>query len=78
MPIYEYECRDCGQRFEYLLRGDEKPVCPACGGTKLDKQMSAPAAPQMSPNSNRCCGARGEKPCDAGGTCGGCPCTTGH
>jgi len=45
MPIYEYECRDCGERFEHLLRGDERPACPACGGEKLEKQISAPAPP---------------------------------
>ena len=41
MPIYEYQCRDCGERFEYLVRGEDKPKCPACGGRKLDKQISA-------------------------------------
>jgi putative FmdB family regulatory protein len=34
MPIYEYECEKCGDKFEYFLRwgGDEKNVkCPKCG-----------------------------------------------
>ena len=34
MPIYEYECQQCGRKFEYFLRsgGDEKKVkCPKCG-----------------------------------------------
>ena len=47
MPIYEYECRDCGERFEHLLRAGEPPVCPACGSQNLEKQISAPSAPQM-------------------------------
>jgi putative FmdB family regulatory protein len=33
MPIYEYECEKCGDKFEYFLRwgGDEQKVkCPKC------------------------------------------------
>jgi putative FmdB family regulatory protein len=34
MPIYEYECQDCGQRFERVQHFTDPPVevCPACGG----------------------------------------------
>jgi putative FmdB family regulatory protein len=34
MPIYEYECRDCGQRFERMQSFHDEPVrvCPHCGG----------------------------------------------
>lgn len=44
MPIYEYACGDCGQQFEALVRGDEQPVCPACGKQNLSRHFSAPAA----------------------------------
>ena len=44
MPIYEYTCDDCDADFETLVRGDEQPECPTCGGTRLDKQLSVPAA----------------------------------
>jgi putative FmdB family regulatory protein len=44
MPIYEYACQNCGQEFEHLIRGDEKPVCPSCGGEQLSRQFSVPAA----------------------------------
>ncbi len=44
MPIYEYTCRECGEEFEHLLRGDEKPSCPACGKARLSKKFSVPAA----------------------------------
>ena len=34
MPIYEYECRECRQRFEKLQSINDEPirVCPNCGG----------------------------------------------
>jgi putative FmdB family regulatory protein len=34
MPIYEYECRACRQRFEKLQSINDEPirVCPNCGG----------------------------------------------
>ena len=43
MPMYEYACKTCGREFEELIRGDEKPACPACGKNDVEKQMSAPA-----------------------------------
>ena len=45
MPIYEYLCRECGHRFEKIVRGAEPPDCPECRGRRLDKQLSvfAPA-----------------------------------
>ena len=44
MPIYEYTCDRCQDDFELLVRGDEQPQCPNCGGTHLAKQFSVPAA----------------------------------
>jgi putative FmdB family regulatory protein len=34
MPLYEYQCEDCGVRFERLQRMSDEPVqvCPECGG----------------------------------------------
>ena len=34
MPTYEYECRECGHRFEVNQRISEEPltVCEICGG----------------------------------------------
>ena len=29
--IPAWYCRDCGHQFEWLVRGDEKPLCPSCG-----------------------------------------------
>jgi putative FmdB family regulatory protein len=34
MPVYEYQCRDCGVRFERRQHITEDPIkiCPECGG----------------------------------------------
>jgi putative FmdB family regulatory protein len=44
MPLYEYACRDCSSEFELLIRGHERPRCPACDSSKLEKLLSFPAA----------------------------------
>ena len=45
MPIYEYECEACGNRFELIQRLSDEPVviCPGCGKPKVHKLMSSPA-----------------------------------
>jgi putative FmdB family regulatory protein len=43
MPLYEYDCRGCGLRFEALVRGTATPVtpvCPACQGADLERVLS--------------------------------------
>ena len=40
MPLFEYECKACGSRFEVLVRGTEQPRCPKCGGDHLEKCLS--------------------------------------
>ena len=40
MPLYEYDCKDCGQHAEVLVRGQEEPHCPACAGTNLERVLS--------------------------------------
>jgi putative FmdB family regulatory protein len=34
MPLYEYECKACGARFErqQLITDDAVKTCPECGG----------------------------------------------
>ncbi|MCR6629812.1 MAG: zinc ribbon domain-containing protein [Magnetospirillum sp.] len=43
MPFYSYHCPGCDTVFETLVRGDEVPACPECGGQKLERLMSAAA-----------------------------------
>jgi len=40
MPLYEYECRDCGNRFEAFITGSHRPVCPSCKSEHLEKLLS--------------------------------------
>jgi putative FmdB family regulatory protein len=32
VPIYEFACEACGERFEELTRPGDGARCPACGG----------------------------------------------
>jgi putative FmdB family regulatory protein len=45
MPIYEFECRACGHRFDHLqkLSDPDPKVCPSCHAEQLQHMLSAPA-----------------------------------
>lgn len=45
MPIYEYECKDCGHRLEALQKMSDAALvdCPACHKPALQKLISAAA-----------------------------------
>jgi putative FmdB family regulatory protein len=41
MPIYEYRCASCSERFEELVRRpDETVACPECGGAEVERLLS--------------------------------------
>ena len=40
MPIFEYRCEQCGNKFEAILFGEQKPECPNCHTHKLEQQLS--------------------------------------
>ncbi len=44
MPLYEYQCGECGRRFERLQKVNDEPVreCPYCGGA-VDRLLGVPA-----------------------------------
>ncbi len=44
MPLYEYQCEECGCRFEVRQKFSDAPVesCRECGG-KVSKQISQSA-----------------------------------
>lgn len=41
MPIYEFECEQCGEFFEQLIFGRDEPECPKCGAGKVRKTISS-------------------------------------
>ncbi len=46
MPVYEYECERCGERFERLFMSpDDRPpeiACPKCQRTEVHRVFSPP------------------------------------
>ena len=41
MPIYEYECKKCGEIFEVMQKmSDPAPKKHECGGTRIKRVMS--------------------------------------
>jgi putative FmdB family regulatory protein len=68
MPIYEYVCNDCGERYErIILHKNQAVACPKCASAKHTLQLSVFAAP-----------ANGRKPSaerstPSAGTCGCTP-----
>jgi len=43
MPIYEYQCEECAERFEKLVRSSTKQeeiTCPKCGSGLVRKALS--------------------------------------
>ena len=44
MPLYEYQCEACGNRFERIQKFSDPPLdtCPSCGGA-VRKLVSSPA-----------------------------------
>ena len=45
MPIYEYECRACGDELEIMQKMSEGALrkCPSCGALKLHRKISRSA-----------------------------------
>ncbi len=43
MPIYEYRCAECGEKFELFVRSMSQQTaltCPKCGGQRVQKALS--------------------------------------
>ena len=45
MPLYDYDCANCGRRFEVIhgVHADPPASCPLCGGGPVKKAIQAPA-----------------------------------
>jgi len=80
MPIYEYECRDCGKISEFLVgvvKDEVEMLCTHCGSRNLDKILSqsfvARSGKLSGPQYGKTCCGRDERcnapPCEDEGTC---------
>ena len=75
MPIYDYECKQCGTISELLVRHPDSDLrCPECGSIDMERLISASYAIKMDAAApgTTCCGRaeRCEKlPCSGGEAC---------
>ena len=43
MPLYEYRCQECGNKFELrrtMSASDEPATCPECASNQSERQLS--------------------------------------
>jgi putative FmdB family regulatory protein len=45
MPLYDFQCDACGERFEELTAADATPRCPTCGAVDTRRLLSQIAPP---------------------------------
>ena len=65
MPIYEYVCDDCGERYERIVMSQNQAItCPKCASAKHTLQLSVFAAP-----------SNGKSSASASPSAGSCGCT---
>jgi putative FmdB family regulatory protein len=75
MPLYDFECRDCGRVSEVLIRTSGQVAhCPECDSTNVERLISASymIKTDVSGPGTTCCG-RSERcevpPCSTGDVC---------
>lgn len=72
MPIYEYVCDDCGERYERIVMSRTQPIaCPKCASAKHTLQLSVFAAPS---NGSKSAASSSSAPNSGGPCCGGGGC----
>jgi len=63
MPIYEYRCHNCGEKFEtfQFTYGDSSAICVKCGSGNIERLMSgfASGSNSASPSAASCGGGGG-------------------
>ncbi len=56
MPLFEYVCIDCGEKFEELVMSSSASVnCPKCGSKNTTKQFSTFASNAVKTDSCSTC-----------------------
>jgi putative FmdB family regulatory protein len=49
MPIYEFECEECGARFEELVAPGALSACAECGSPRTRRLFSSVSPPSRQP-----------------------------
>lgn len=68
MPLYEYQCENCGEEFELrrpIAASDEPAPCPNCSSPESKRQVSLFMAFVKGPESSQALGGG----CGCGGAC---------
>jgi len=63
MPIFEYLCMDCGEKFEKLVFNFENINCPNCGGSNVKKLISKFSSPGLDKGGCSSCSVKGCSGC---------------
>jgi putative FmdB family regulatory protein len=45
VPLYDFHCRDCDERFEEFASPGQTAPCPACGSADVERVLTAFAGP---------------------------------
>jgi putative FmdB family regulatory protein len=74
MPTYEYECDECGKRFELFQQMTDDPVaeCPDCGGG-VRRLIGTGGGLILKGEGFHANDYSQKKSCPAGGCCSDCP-----
>jgi putative FmdB family regulatory protein len=76
VPIYDYSCVACEERFDELLRFDDPaPPCPSCGSAETNRLLSTFLVPNSAAGQRRFQVDAGSA-LHAQGCCGGGGCGT--
>ncbi len=68
MPLFEFDCVECGEPFEKLVRNSSAEiVCPACGSGQVKKKLSTFASKIAGSGSSLSTSAVSAPTCSPGG-----------
>ncbi|SMB94266.1 putative regulatory protein, FmdB family [Thermanaeromonas toyohensis ToBE] len=63
MPLYEFRCKECGEKFTMRLSWQEKDkaVCPSCGAQNLQQLFTGITILGSSPKGSSCSAPSGSR-----------------
>lgn len=71
MALYDYQCKDCGEKAEYLVFSENDSLsCVKCGSKNLERLLSSYKVGSISVSGSDSPASSGAS-CPYGGCCGG-------